>query len=154
MVRGRWTRLLASVMVSVLSLMGFTGGTALAGDVDPCSTTAAPFVVKVDAPLVEVKPDAEMEIKVMVSNCTAADWSGNVRLEVTPWGEAWCVPDGSFPGQTASVRAGDTRTLSFRDTQPLCLGTYTATATAFDTVDLATGSDLFAVYARPVKYRP
>lgn len=154
MVRGVWTRVVASVSISVLSMVGITSSTALAGDVDPCSTTTQPFVVSVDAPLTEFKPDTQMDIKVNVSNCTTADWSGNVRLELTSWVGDWCVPEGLFPVQAVSVRAGDTQKLSIRGTQPLCRGNYTATAIAFDTVDRAVGSDIFALYTKPVKPGP
>lgn len=152
----RWSRLLLSVSVAVLSLGALSGGTALAGDVDPCSTTTQPFVVTVDAPTpVELKYGSTMDIKVILSNCTTADWSGNVRLQLTPWVDVdWCLPDPVFAEQAITLRAGRTDTLSLRGNQPLCTGNYTATATISDTVDRAVGTDIFGLYVKVSKPGP
>jgi hypothetical protein len=64
------------------------------------------------------------------------------------------VPTSDFGQQAASIRAGDTRSFSFRGPQPLCVATYQATATAFDTVDRAVGSSYFSVYTKTSKPGP
>lgn len=152
----KWLRLLLSITLSVLSLGAVTGGTALAGDLDPCSTTTEPFVVTVDAPTpVQLKYGSTMDIKVIVSNCTTADWSGNVRLELKAWADAdWCVPDPVFAAQAITLRAGRTDTLSLRGNQPECTGNYTATGTLSDSVDRAVGTDIFGLYVKVSKPGP
>jgi hypothetical protein len=95
-----------------------------------------------------------MDIQVAVSNCTTADWDGNVHLQVTPWNVGdWCAPNGDFGTQALSVRAGDTRPLTFKGVQPECLGIYKATATVLDTQERASNYTLFSVYVK-VKTKP
>jgi hypothetical protein len=155
MAKGYLKRGLVVFLAAALSLVGIVPGTVMAaGDVSPCTLTTNPFFIAITAPAVLAKYQAPMDIQVAVSNCTTADWDGNVHLQVSPWNVGdWCAPNGDFGVQALSVRAGDTRSLTFKGVQPECLGIYQATATAFDTAERATNYTLFSVYAK-IKTKP
>ena len=158
--RSGWKRLLVPVLAVVVGLVGATPGAVMAqGDVNPCTTKPDPLIVTVETGLSLYDPGSEIDIRVSVSNCSTADWNGNVRLALAPaWWETdlpdWCLPNPDFGQQAASVRRGDTRSFSFRGPQPECVAAYTATATAFDTVDRAVGSSSFSVYVKTDKPGP